>query len=56
MTALDFFILVRDMRQLQKDYFRTRDREVLVKSKELEKRVDEEIRRVSDFMNKHYGT
>lgn len=46
MNARDFFDLVSDMRQAQKEYFKTRDKEVLVKSKELEKRVDDEIKRV----------
>jgi hypothetical protein len=33
--------LVRSMRQAQKDYFLTRDREDLIRSKQLEKKVDE---------------
>ena len=52
MTAKEFFYLVEDMRKAQKDYFKTRDKEVLVKSKELEKRVDEEIKRVAEILGK----
>lgn len=55
MTAKEFFYLVAEMRQTQKDYFKTRDKEVLVKSKELEKRVDEEIKRVTEIMTKNNG-
>ena len=55
MNAREFFDLVSDMRQAQKDYFKTRDKEVLVKSKELEKRVDDEIKRVNDIMSKDNG-
>jgi hypothetical protein len=43
MNDKDFRDLVAKMRQAQKDYFRTRDREVLSRSKELEKLVDTEL-------------
>ncbi len=46
MTAKEFFSLVTEMRNAQKMYFRTRDRNDLQKSKKLEKQVDDEIRRV----------
>lgn len=36
----EFIELVRQMREAQKEYFRTRDRQVLQRSKVLEKRVD----------------
>ena len=36
----EFIELVRQMREAQKEYFRTRDRQVLQRSKALEKRVD----------------
>lgn len=32
--------MVREMRELQKYYFRTRDKEVLQQSKDAEKRID----------------
>ena len=36
----EFTELVRDMRNAQKEYFKTRDKNVLQRSKELERRVD----------------
>lgn len=50
MTAKDFFNLVKQMRQKQKDYFKTRSSESLRKSKELEKLVDDEIARVNKIL------
>lgn len=41
----EFMQLVREMRKAQKEYFNTRDRDVLAKSKQLEKRVDDEIKK-----------
>ena len=46
MNAKEFFSIVTEMRNAQKMYFRTRDRNGLQKSKKLEKLVDDEIRRV----------
>lgn len=46
MTAKEFFMLVVQMRNAQKQYFRTRDKSDLQASKQLEKQVDDEIRRV----------
>lgn len=51
MNAKEFFDLVADMRKAQKEYFRTRDKEVLIKSKDLENRVDVEIARVRTIIN-----
>lgn len=50
MTARDFFDLVTRMRDKQKEYFRSRSASVLKESKQLEKQVDEEIKRVSEIM------
>ena len=50
MTAKDFFDLVARMRDKQKEYFRTRSGFVLKESKQLEKQVDEEIRRVNGII------
>ena len=36
----EFIELVRQMREAQKEYFRTRDKNVLQRSKELERKVD----------------
>lgn len=41
----DFEILVMDMRKAQKDYFRTRSQNALRFAKELEKQVDEHIKK-----------
>lgn len=50
MTAREFFEKVAAMRQAQRDYFKTRDKEVLIRSKQLEKEVDDEIKRVTNWM------
>ena len=47
---LQFFKLVRAMREAQKEYFSTRSQQVLQKSKELEKRVDAYIKRGDDYL------
>lgn len=39
------------MREAQKAYFKTRDKEQLIASKQLEKAVDDEIRRVREIIN-----
>lgn len=51
MTAKEFFDLVSDMRDKQREYFRTRSTSVLNESKALERLVDAEIRRVNEIMN-----
>ncbi len=43
LTPTDFLQLVQDMREAQKSYFSTRSKAALVRSKELEKKVDELI-------------
>lgn len=56
MNAKQFFTIVSQMRQAQKDYFKTRDKEVLNKSIKLERQVDEEIDRVNKILsNKQYA-
>lgn len=51
MDAKAFFDLVCLMRAHQKEYFKTRDKEVLIKSKHYEKLVDHEIDRVKAIQN-----
>lgn len=51
MKPRDFFNLVSKMRKAQKDYFATRTNEALSKSKQLERDVDAEIKRVEDILN-----
>ena len=46
MNAREFFSLVREMRETQRSYFLTRSKDLLSKSKELERDVDREIARV----------
>ena len=52
MNSRDFFDMVCRMRKAQKNYFKTRDRDVLNMSKEIEKQVDEEINRVNSVLAK----
>lgn len=50
MKARDFFDLVREMREAQRSYFLTRSRDLLEKSKALEREVDREISRVDTIL------
>lgn len=43
MTSAEFYSLVSEMRNAQREYFRTRSKESLMKSKALEKRVDDAL-------------
>lgn len=45
-----FYKLVVALRKKQKEYFRTRTQSALRESKALEKRVDDEIKRVEDIL------
>ena len=47
---LEYILLIVEMRDKQKEYFRTRDRDILIRSKELEKTVDAESARISNFI------
>lgn len=51
MDAKAFFELVAKMRDKQKEYFKFRSQPALKESKALEKRVDEEIKRVRQVLN-----
>ena len=51
MDEKQFFCLVDLMRIYQKEYFKTRDKDVLIKSKQYEKLVDQEIDRVKTILN-----
>lgn len=48
MTAVELAKLVADMRNAQKEYFRTRSGPALEKSKQLEKRVDTAVKELLD--------
>lgn len=43
MSGKDFYLCVKMMREAQKEYFRNRTKENLLKSIELERRVDNEL-------------
>lgn len=51
MTAREFFEKVAAMRQAQRDYFKTRDKDTLIRSKTLEKEIDDEINRVYGILS-----
>lgn len=50
MNARRFFYLTASMRKAQKEYFRTRSKDMLVISNELERQVDDEITRVQNIL------
>lgn len=52
MKPEEFYLLVANMRNSQKEYFRTRSRDLLSKSKQLEKQVDDEIKRAKEGASK----
>lgn len=52
MNARTFFEKVARMRQLQKVFFATRDRDILAQSKLAEKEIDNEIARVRSILDK----
>lgn len=52
MKAREFFDLVARMRDKQKEYFRTRQPSVLAESRDLERAVDAEIKRVHEVLAK----
>jgi len=50
MDAKDFFMAVREMRRLQKEYFKNRDQNILKASCSQEKVIDTEIARVEAIL------
>lgn len=56
MTAREFFDLVRQMREAQKRYCRMRINEYLQRSRKLEQKVDDEIRRVDEVQSRDLFT
>ena len=51
MTPKQFYDTVVQMRQAQKNYYKTRQREALQQALNLEKIIDDEISRVSQVIN-----
>ena len=54
MDAKEFFFLVKDMREQQKAFFKTRSGVALVNSMSLEARVDAEIERTLKVIQKRW--
>ena len=52
MNAREFFDKVSLMREAQREYFKTRSRAALTKSKALEREIDAEIERVNAIIGK----
>ena len=50
MTPKEFFDKVVEMRELQKKYFRTRDKVILSLAKSTEREIDEEIERTKNIL------
>ena len=55
MNAREFFYLVAQMREAQKTYFETRDRNCFRACRALENDVDREITRVREVLNGQPG-
>ena len=51
MNAKEFYDTVKAMREAQKEWFKTKSRVAIVRSKVLEKKIDQEIERVEVLMN-----
>lgn len=49
--AMQFFLLVAEMRKAQKDYFRARNHGALIRSRELERQVDGYIERGMKYID-----
>lgn len=49
MNAREFYLAVVKMRKAQRDYFRTRSQRALLESKDYEREVDAEIKRVEQI-------
>lgn len=52
MNAKEFFDVVVKMREAQKNYFKTKRSDYLSQSKQLEKQIDDEIKRVNEVIQK----
>ena len=55
MESKEFVKLVADMREAQRNYFKTRDRSWLDKSKALERRVDNQIAAMNNPQQDLFG-
>lgn len=50
MNSREFFYAVAEMRRVQRDYFRTRDRRCFLHARSLEDQIDREIARVREIV------
>jgi hypothetical protein len=50
MNPKEFFYKVAQMRRMQKEYFKTRSSKVVSRCKQLEKEIDDEIKRVEGIL------
>ena len=55
MNAKEFFYMVAQMREAQKAYFETKDRNVFRAARKLENECDKEIARVRQIVNEQPG-
>lgn len=53
---LQFFNLVKAMREAQREYFSTRSHAALQKARQLEQRVDDYIKRGDAYLNRQQPT
>ena len=51
MNAKEFYDTVKEMREAQKEWFKTKSKAAIVRSKVLEKKIDQEIERVEGILN-----
>lgn len=56
MNSREFFFVVKQMRQAQKDYFSSRSQSDFKRARALENEVDREIRRVKEVLEAREGT
>lgn len=52
MTPREFFFLVSNMRETQRNYFKNRDQQTLRAARKLENEVDAEIKRVKQILER----
>ena len=54
MTPREFFFLVSNMRETQRNYFKNRDQNILRAARKLENEVDAEISRVKQILEREH--
>ena len=51
MNPKEFYDTVKEMREAQKEWYKTHNKAAIVRSKILEKKIDQEIERVEGILN-----